>query len=44
MTELIIRTNNMDDMLKIVDLVRNRIGEEIHFIEVRDEEAMQEKQ
>ena len=37
MKELIIRTENMDDMLVVIDLVRNKIGDEIKFFEVGDE-------
>jgi hypothetical protein len=38
MKKLTIQTENMDDMLKIVDLVRSRIGEEIKIIEITEEE------
>jgi hypothetical protein len=38
MKKLTILTENEDDMLFIVDLVRSRVGKEIRFIEITEDE------
>ena len=38
MIKLEILTNNMDDMLKVVDCIRHKIGDEIKVIEIKEED------
>lgn len=38
MITLEIQTENMDDMLKVVDCIRHKIGNEIKVIEIKEEE------